>query len=348
MKKTGKLLLIFGIIALVGAIAFGCTVAAFGVANANYGIQLLGFNIGGELPMGSAGIIINDNSNRITYDFEKNKTYSAELDGTGLSDINIELASCKATVDCGDSNVIKLAYTTSSYPVEFIAECTDGILRIKERASGFSFLSFGTVKGSELTLTVPKTLYNSINFDLASGKIATSDITSDNFKANVASGTLELGIFAANTDINLASGKIIMNNCTENKADDIKINVASGKLEMNGFGADSTDVQAASGSIVLTGISGKVKGELASGKITLTYADWNDDLDLELMSGGVDVTLPQGSGASIDFEKLSGSMTVDLDGQSDKLTKNSRVTIGGSNVHEVKAETASGSVSIHN
>ena len=349
MKKTGKLLLIFGIIALVSAIAFGITVAAFGVANANYGIQLFGIDIGGgTLSMGNTGIIFNDNHNRITYEFEKNKAYDATFDGTGLSDIKLELASCKATMDCGDTNEVKLTYTTSSYPVEFSAECIDGVLTIKEKTSAFSFLSFGTTKGSELTVTVPKTLYNSINFDLASGKIATTDLTSDDFKANVASGTLELGIFSDDVDINIASGKVIMTNCTENKADNIKIDVASGKVEMNGYGAEETKVHVASGHVVLSGISGKVKGDLASGKLDLSYADWNEDLDIDLMSGSVDVTLPAGSGVDADFEKLSGSMSIDLDGHSEKLTKNSRMTIGGSNVHEVKAETASGSVSIHN
>ena len=348
MKKTGKLLLIFGIIALVSAIAFGCTVAAFGVANSNYGIQLLGINIGGGLPMTNTGIIINDNYTRISYDFEKNKAYDAELDGTGLSEIIIDLASCRATLGCGDTNKISLTYTTSTYPVEFTAQCTDGVLHIKEHTSPLSFLSFGSFKSSELTLTVPKNLYNSITFDLASGKIAASDMTADNFKAHVASGTLELGIFADNTDIDLASGKIVINNCTENKADNININVASGKFEMNGFGAEETQINVASGSIALNGISGKVKSELASGKVTLTYAEWNDDLDIELMSGSVDVTLPAGSGVEAEFEKLSGSMTIDLDGQSEKLTKNSNITIGGGNVHEVNAETASGSVSIHN
>ena len=348
MKKTGKLLLIFGIIALVSAIAFGCTVAAFGVANANYGISFFGHEIFGGFNMANAGIIFNDHHNRITYEFEKNKSFESTLDGSDLSDIRFELASCKATMDCGDTNEVKVTYTTSSYPVEFTAECIDGVLSIKEKTSGLSFLSFGTLKGSELTVTVPKTLYNSVNFDLASGKIATTDITSDNLKANVASGSLELGIFADNTDINLASGRIVMNNCTENKADEIKLQVASGKIEMNGFRAEETEINVASGSVVLNGISGKVKSELASGKVTLTYAEWDDDLDVELMSGSVDVTLPAGSGVDAEFEKLSGSMTIDLDGHSEKLSKNSHVTIGGSNVHEVSAETASGSVSIHN
>ena len=144
MKKTGKLLLIFGIIALVSAIAFGCTVAAFGVANSNYGIQLLGINIGGGLPMTNTGIIINDNDTRISYDFEKNKAYDAELDGTGLSDIIIDLASCRATLGCGDTNKISLTYTTSTYPVEFTAQCIDGVLHIKEHTSPLSFLSFGS------------------------------------------------------------------------------------------------------------------------------------------------------------------------------------------------------------
>jgi lia operon protein LiaG len=344
--KLGKWLLIFGIIAIVSAIAFGCTVVAFGVSNADYGISFLGHNILGGLNMGKTGIIIDDNGTRITYDFEKNNTYSGELDGTGLSDINFELASCRTTVTAADTNKVSLTYTTSGTPVEFVAECRNGVLKIEEKVA--SFLNFGINNRSELTLTVPRTLYNSVNIELASGSVTAPELTTDAFRANVASGSLELGMYSEKIDINLASGKVNINNCTENAADRIKLNVASGHISMSGFKASSTDVDIASGHVDLTDISGKVSGQLASGKLVLTYAEWNNDLDVELMSGNADVTLPAGSGVNADFEKLSGSMSIDLDGSSEKLSKNSRVTVGGSNIHNVKAETASGSISIHN
>ena len=66
-------------------------------------------------------------------------------------------------------------------------------------------------------------------------------------------------------------------------------------------------------------------------------------------TGKADVTLPAGSGVSTTLKRLSGSMTVDLDGVSVKYTNSlSGAVTGGSNVHTVDSDIASGSVHIHN
>lgn len=353
MSTTGKWLLILGIVALVGAIAFGWSIAAFGVMNDDYGISVGGQNIIipglklGGLEMGNAEILFADNGTRIRYDFEKHKDYSGELDGSGISDIKIILSSCRAEVVCADTNKITVAYKTGGSPINFLAETKDGILTVEEKMN-ITLFNFGSVKPSELTLTVPENLYNDLEMTLASGRIHSSAIKADKFKANVASGSLELGMYAQDIKVNLASGKIILNNCTDEAADDINVQTASGSIEMNGFRADNTKVELASGNVTLGGISGKVKGELASGKLVMTFAEWNDDLDIKLLSGKCDVTLPAGSGVEASLKRLSGGMDIDLDGKTASLTGNSQFTVGGSNVHNVNGDVASGKITIHN
>ena len=81
----------------------------------------------------------------------------------------------------------------------------------------------------------------------------------------------------------------------------------------------------------------------------MTYAEWDDDLHIKLLSGKADVTLPAGSGVSTSLKRLSGSMNVDLDGASVKYTNSvSGAITGGSNVHTVDGDIASGSINIHN
>ena len=81
----------------------------------------------------------------------------------------------------------------------------------------------------------------------------------------------------------------------------------------------------------------------------MVYSEWNDDLDIQLLSGTADVTLPAGSGANASLKRLSGSMSIDLDGNSQKLTSTiSGLTVGGSNVHDINGDVASGSIRIHN
>ncbi len=353
MRKAGKWLLIFGIIAFVSAVAFGWSVVALGVQNDNYGITIAGhdisslgkFNFGG-FNMGKAGIKFNDNNTVITYDFEKNKEFSGAMDATGLSDIKLELASCKAKITCADTDKVSVTYTSTSTPVEFEAKVKDGVLTISEKLA--TLFNFNMSSGSDLNVTVPKTLYNSIDVDMASGKITSDALTTDTFTANVASGSLEMGIYSETVDVNLASGKVILTNSTDSVCNNIKLDVASGSIEMTGYKADNIKASIASGGITLNGISGKVKGDLASGKLVLTYAEWNDDLDIHLLSGKCDVTLPAGSGVNASLSKLSGGMSIELDGQSAKLDGNSNLTLGGSNVHNVKGDVASGNISIHN
>ncbi|MBR5088861.1 MAG: DUF4097 family beta strand repeat protein [Ruminiclostridium sp.] len=356
MSKTGKWLLIFGLIALASAVAFGISVAALGVTDNDYGISIGGYdipvtngmtiNIGGA-NMGNAEINFIDNGNKTTESYEKNREYNASFNGASLSDIKIQLSSCHANIVPSADSTVRVNYKTGNAPVNFTAEIKDDILTISEKMN-ISLFNFGSNQHSDLTLELPESLYDSFDIDLASGKITSSALKADDFNANVASGTVELGIFAEKIDLNVASGKMVLNNCSADKADSIKISAASGNIEMNGFGSDDTKVELASGHVVLNGISGKVKGELASGKLTLGYSEWNDDLEIKLMSGNCDVTLPAGSGADASLKRLSGSMSLDLDGQNAKLNGNSSLTVGGSNVHRINGDIASGNISVHN
>ncbi len=104
----------------------------------------------------------------------------------------------------------------------------------------------------------------------------------------------------------------------------------------------------ASGKVTVNGISGEVNADIMSGTLTLVYSEWNDDLDIDIASGKVDVTLPQGSGIDLDFDRASGSCNVDLDGHSEHFNKDAKATIGGSNIHNVKIDVASGGTYIHN
>ena len=353
MSKAGKWLLIFGIIALVSAIIFGCTVAIFGVKDNNYGVVVDGHDILsgnwtlGGTNMGRSGIIFRHDDSNVSYDFEKGKTYTADFDAEGLSDIKIGLASCKAAVSCTDTGRINIAYTSGNAPVEFKAELKDGVLDISEKIR-LSIFALGSIKNAELNVELPRALYNSLDIDLASGGVTARELKLGDLKANLASGSLDLELFAERLDLNVASGNASVKNITDESADNIVINVASGTVELNGFGSDRTKAALASGKVTLSGISGSVKGEIMSGTLTLGYSEWNDDLSIELASGRADVTLPSGSGAEIDCEQLSGKTEVSLDSDSMTLGKNSHVTVGGANIHKIDVDGASGSVKIHN
>lgn len=353
MSKSGKWLLIFGITALVSAILFGITVAAFGVKDGDYGVSVGGdklFNIGGismgNFMPGTAGIHFRDGSTNINEDYESNRQYSKEFAADELDEIKISLASCAANIKCGSTDKVTLNYTTGNMKVSFSAEMNSDTLTIEEKPG--SWFNFGSFKHSTLDLTIPEKLYRAATLDLASGSITASGITSKKLGVNVASGGMELGAFADDIEMHIASGRVKVTNCTENAASSVRVEVASGNAEMNDFKCSDTRAELASGTASLNGISGNVRGQLASGKLILNYAEWNGDLDIGLASGKADVTLPQGSGVNVKFERASGSMKVDLDGHSASIKGESDMTVGGSNVHNVDASVLSGNITIHN
>lgn len=355
MSAKGKWLLVFGIVALVGAILFGVTVAAFGVQDGNYGISINGenfnifnggfFNMGNFVP-GNAGIHFRSGMTNYDYEFEQSREYTMDFPADEFEDMKIELMSCHAEIICADTDKVSLVYTTGGTKVSFSAVMEGNSLKISEKNG--SWFNIGSMLHSTLTLTVPNKQYRDLDLELASGRIAAANITAAGLKTDLASGSMELGTFADTINVNVASGKMILTNCTDKTAQYVSVDTASGSVEMNGFRSDNTKVDLASGSVQLGGISGNVAANLASGKVILGYAEWNGDLSVDLASGKADITLPAGSGASVNFERLSGSMNLELDGQSSKLSGNSNVTVGGSNVHNVRGHVLSGSISIHN
>ena len=349
-KKTsmGKLLLIFGLMALVSAIAFGVSVAALGVADNNFGITIngTGINLIGGFSMVKSGIKFDDNGTVTEYEFETNNDYSCELDGSQVKEITVEIAKCEAEVFSVPGDRIKVNYTSGNGPMNFEASVKNGKLTVSEKGGFLSWLSSG--KNSKLRLEIPDRIFDKAVLSIASGSMKTDKLISSSLKTNIASGSVDLGVFADEIELSVASGKVDMKNCTENACRNVKIEVASGSVQMGSFGANDTKVNVASGKVTLGGISGDVNADIMSGTLTLAYSEWNGDLDIDIASGRVDATLPAGSGIDLDFDRASGNCKVDLDGNSTTFSKDANVTVGGGNIHRVKVDVASGSVNIHN
>ncbi len=347
MSKLGKLLLIFGIIAFISAIAFGISIAALGVSNGNYGIVLFG----NRIPFLSLGatpqVVYTDNVTVYTFDYESGRTYEQSFEALSLNDINIETASAQTTITCSETDKVYVKYTAGSTKMRFTAEMKNGKFTATETGV-FGIFSFGSTQPAQLEIKLPAKLYNDVHVAVASGRMSADGIIADKMKIELASGELDLKVFAKKIYYSAASGHGTVTNCTEDTADDIQIHTASGGQEFSGFTTRQTNVDIASGYVTMRGISGKVEADIASGRIELDYAEWNDRLEIDLMSGKADVKLPAGSGLDLDFDRASGGMDISLDNDVVSLNKDSGGSYGGSNRHDAEIDVASGHVSIHN
>ena len=346
MSKLGKLLLIFGIIALISAVAFGVSVAAFGAADGNYGISFWGGNIPFLRFGGKPEVQFRNGDTVYTFDFESGRTYDQTFDAAALTDISIEVASAHSVITCSETDKAYVKYTAGDMSMRFTAEMKNGKFSVLEHSTGF--FSFGSFRPAELEIRLPEKLYNDVAVAVASGSFSADGLTSDKMEVSLASGSLDMNVYARTLTYSAASGEGKLTNCTDKTSDKLKISTASGSQTLNGFRPASTKVDIASGRVTMSDVSGSIDVNIASGKVELDYAEWNGDLDIDLMSGKADRTLPAGSGIDLDFDRASGGMDISLDGDSVSLSKDAGGSYGGSNIHKAEIDVASGHVSIHN
>ena len=203
-------------------------------------------------------------------------------------------------------------------------------------------------------MILPEKEYEDVEIITASGNTDIEQLICKDFNSVVTSGNSKYEIFAPVISVKITSGYVEVNNCTENKAERIKLDSVSGNHTISGFRCDEFQFNSKSGCIKAEGVSGKGSADIVSGEIFIDYAEWDNDLKLNAVSGEFDITLPEDSGVEIDLDALSGEVEVELkedDGDTDKSTfsgESNSGELGGDNVHEVKIDLVSGEVSIHN
>lgn len=338
MKKA---LIISIIVLVVASIAFGISVAATGIREGQ------GFSVAiGSVPFLGTGETFGSNTKAGDI-----KAYTFKDD---ISDIQIITSVAETDVRVEDVDEISVRYETETGGFNFNARVEDDRLVVKEQGGFlFSILSFDN-KESKLEVILPEKEYEDVEIITASGNTDIEQLICKDFNSVVTSGNSKYEIFAPVISVTTTSGYVEVNNCTENKAERIKLDSVSGNHTISGFRCDEFKFNSVSGCIKAEGVSGKGSADIVSGEMFIDYAEWDNDLKLNAVSGEFDITLPEDSGVEIDLDALSGEVEVELkedDGDTDKSTfsgESNSGELGGDNVHDVKIDLVSGEVSIHN
>ncbi|HEU4570303.1 MAG TPA: DUF4097 family beta strand repeat-containing protein [Gemmatimonadales bacterium] len=89
----------------------------------------------------------------------------------------------------------------------------------------------------------------------------------------------------------------------------LEIDTGSGDVEGSGITADRLAVDAGSGNVDLAQVTtGDLKVDTGSGDVRVAYSADPGDADIDTGSGAVTLTLPDGSGATVDLETSSGDI----------------------------------------
>jgi hypothetical protein len=128
----------------------------------------------------------------------------------------------------------------------------------------------------------------------------------------------------------------------------IRLNLVSGRINGELPETDRFELSVTSGNLSINNLSGSGEVSVMSGTVNLDFNEWNGSLKAEIISGSLNVKVPPGSGADIDYSRVSGSLRYDLDGDSGRMDRSGSASVGGGNKQRVNVDIISGSAAIRN
>lgn len=336
-------LILFGIFAVLFAISVGAT----GI-NPEKGLNISLNSITPVISLGNGGygVTFVENGKTVTHSNE-NGDYKYDFNGEKVTDISVSVTNADTVIKYGEGDSIKVTYNknfNNGYQ-SFRAEVRDNKLIIKENI--FTFLYFGGNRNT-LEIILPEKDYNDVSVANVSGNLEIDGLICKDFDSVLTSGNADYSIFGETIRLNTVSGSSEVRNCTDREAKTVSLDNVSGTHTISGFMAEKITINTTSGDVTAEGVSGNVKVNSVSGRVNLGYARWDGDLKIDMVSGDCDVTLPEKSGVDIDFDRVSGDLRVNLDGNKTNLSGSTETTIGNENIHRIDADVVSGNIEISN
>ncbi|MGN1002508.1 MAG: DUF4097 family beta strand repeat-containing protein [Oscillospiraceae bacterium] len=295
---------------------------------------------------GSSGIFISDRhgfgSEDLNSAVSPDGTYT--LSAEGIDSLSIDWLSGSAKVLVTEGSRITIAESAPGGIRESEAlryAVKDGTLSILYTASG-SGLVFD-LPSKELVLSIPASLAGSLRdftFSSTSASLELSGLTlSGRLKFGSTSGALTAsGVQAGIVSLSTTSGGLRF---TEGGADVLTFSTTSGAARITGSRIGELEVDSTSGKLEADGEFERIDVDTISGAVTLACGVCPRELDVDSTSGGVTLTLPKGSGFTVDFDSTSGSFRCDFPA----TTRGDTHTVGSGSA-QFDVETISGSLTI--
>lgn len=260
---------------------------------------------------------------------------------------------------------IYVEYDNPKDSPEFCAVLSGKTLTLKESFT-FSIFAPKPAEGYTITVYLPLRTFQKIKINTASGGVEVGEVSAENFSLNTAGGNISVHAYFNNIKLQSASGNITLTNPLAGAEKPVSLDkeetapavylskslsvcTVSGNATVSGYRAEEFSVHSVSGTTTVTGVSGKGNVSATSGCVNVEYADWDGDLNVSLVSGNVNVTLPEDSGVELSFTGVSGMVKTDLGqakGSFINLGKGTNGDFGGSNKHKLTASLTSGTVTI--
>lgn len=227
----------------------------------------------------------------------------------------------------------------------------DGILKIKWRDALVSFGIFHN-KTKALTVEVPKELAKSmekLECTTTSGEITASGFSAETVRISSTSGGLQLSsISGESADFSTVSGKISVNGAT--LADSLRVSTTSGEIALENVRTNTAALNTISGAVTYRGTAEEIKANSVSGAVTAELAAAPNTADMNSVSGGLTLKIPQNSGFDAEFSTISGVFKTDFEasgvGSDGASTAKSGRVLCGKGESTLSFATTSGEINI--
>ena len=133
---------------------------------------------------------------------------------------------------------------------------------------------------------------------------------SDDLRIKSSSGDININDLKLNNlTCNLSSGKLNLSKLTVN---DFVFGVSSGSLIASDLHTKSSELEASSGKILIDRFTGDLKAQASSGDIKIKYSEFNNNADVTVSSGRIELTLPEDSEFKLSAKASSGDITCEF------------------------------------
>lgn len=174
--------------------------------------------------------------------------------------------------------------------------------------------------GKQLTILVPRSLFNEIRISAVSANIELKDISADKMDLESVSGDISLfDVSARNCDVEQVSGRIFG----------------------SGINSQVFDAQTVSGKTNVSGSFQEISHEGVSGDAEYASSICPVDADIGTVSGNIRLSIPENQGFTARYDKISGTVSNEFPATSEK----NRAVYGDGSA-EFSFETVSGNIYI--
>ena len=183
-----------------------------------------------------------------------------------------------------------------------------------------------------------------MDIQISSGHIAADSLSGGEVFIHSSSGRIRADRLEARRGIlEISSGDVTLGTLS---GGEMSIDQSSGRLKIQRLEAERLEIETSGDVEILSG-----RGELicrgSSSDVTVTLDSLEDQVDVDVSSGNVELTLPEKASFSLSMETSSGRILSDFPvlGIPDGKTNRLRGTVNGGGP-EVRLETSSGSISL--